>query len=48
VPTKMPSSGAGGLSGTSSGLPLWATALASWVGLMTVAGLGTLVATKRR
>ena len=48
APTKMPPSGAGGLSGTSSGLPLWATALASWVGLMTVAGLGTLVAAKRR
>jgi hypothetical protein len=48
APTKVPSTGAGGLSGTSSGLPLWATALASWVGLMTVAGLGTLVAAKRR
>jgi hypothetical protein len=48
APTKVPSTGAGGLSGASSGLPLWATALASWVGLMTVAGLGTLVAAKRR
>jgi hypothetical protein len=48
APTKMPPTGAGGLSGASSGLPLWATALASWVGLMTVAGLGTLVAAKRR
>jgi hypothetical protein len=48
APTKVPSTGAGGLSGASSGLPLWATALASWAGLMTVAGLGTLVAAKRR
>jgi hypothetical protein len=48
APTKMPPTGAGGLSGASSGLPLWATALASWVGLMTVACLGTLVAAKRR
>jgi len=48
APTKMPPTGAGGLSGASSGLPLWATALASWVGLMIVAGLGTLVAAKRR
>jgi hypothetical protein len=48
APTKVPSTGAGGLSGVSSGLPVWATALASWVGLMTVAGLGTLVAAKRR
>jgi hypothetical protein len=48
VPTKVPSTGGGGLFGTSSGLPLWATALASWVGLMAVAGLGTLVAAKRR
>jgi len=48
APTKVPSTGAGGLSGVSSGLPLWAMALASWVGLMTVAGLGTLAAVKRR
>jgi hypothetical protein len=48
APTKMPPTGAGGLSGSSSGLPLWAMALAGWAGLMTVAGLGTLMAAKRR
>lgn len=48
TPTTVPPSGAGGLSGSSSGLPLWAMALAGWAGLMTVAGLGTLVAAKRR
>jgi hypothetical protein len=48
TPAKPPPTGAGGLSGASSGLPLWATALASWAGLMIVVGLGTLVAVKRR
>jgi hypothetical protein len=48
TPTAPPPSGAGGLSGSSSGLPLWAIALAGWAGLMIVAGLGTLVAAKRR
>ncbi|MGD0205296.1 MAG: hypothetical protein ABSB57_02495, partial [Dehalococcoidia bacterium] len=48
VPTKMPPTGAGGLAGSSSGLPLWAMALASWAGLMIVSGLGTLMAAKRR
>jgi len=48
TPVKPPPSGAGGLSGSSSGLPLWAMALASWAGLAIVAGLGTLVAAKRR
>jgi hypothetical protein len=47
TPTALPPSGAGGLSGSSPGLPLWAMALASWAGLMIVAGLGTLVAVKR-
>jgi hypothetical protein len=48
TPVSPPPSGAGGLSGSSSGLPLWAMALASWAGLAIVAGLGTLVAAKRR
>ena len=48
TPTTVPPTGAGGLSGSGSGLPLWATALAGWVGLMTIAGLGTVVAAKRR
>jgi hypothetical protein len=48
TPVGPPPSGAGGLSGSSSGLPLWAMALASWAGLTIVAGLGTLVAAKRR
>jgi hypothetical protein len=48
TPAGPPPSGAGGLSGSSSGLPLWAMALASWAGLTIVAGLGTLVAAKRR
>jgi len=48
TPTALPPSGAGGLSGSSPGLPLWAMALASWAGLTIVAGLGTLVAVKRR
>jgi len=48
TPTALPPSGAGGLSGSSPGLPLWALALAGCVGLMTVAGLGTLVTVKRR
>jgi len=48
TPTALPPSGAGGLSGSSPGLPLWAMALTSWAGLMIVAGLGTLVAVKRR
>jgi len=48
TPTAPPPSGAGGLSGSGPGLPLWAMALASWAGLTIVAGLGTLVAAKRR
>jgi hypothetical protein len=48
TPTAPPPSGAGGLSGSSPGLPVWAMALTSWAGLMIVAGLGTLVAAKRR
>jgi hypothetical protein len=48
TPTALPPSGAGGLSGSSPGLPLWAMVLAGCVGLMTVAGLGTLVTVKRR
>jgi hypothetical protein len=48
TPTTVPFTGAGGLSGSGSGLPLWAMALASWVALTAVAGLGTLVAIKRR
>jgi hypothetical protein len=48
TPTTVPPTGAGGLSGSSSGLPLWAMALASWAGLMIVAGLGTLIAARRR
>jgi hypothetical protein len=48
TPAKPPYTGAGGLSGSGAGLPLWATALASWAGLMIVAGLGSLVAAKRR
>jgi len=44
TPTTVPPTGAGGLSGSSSGLPLWGMALASWAGLMIIAGLGTLVA----
>jgi hypothetical protein len=48
TPVAPPPGGAGGLSGSSSGLPLWALALASWAGLTIVAGLGTLVAVKRR
>jgi hypothetical protein len=43
TPVVPPPTGAGGLAGSSSsGLPLWAVVLASWCGLMTVAGLGTL------
>jgi hypothetical protein len=48
TPTTVPPTGAGGLPGSGSGLPMWAMALASWAGLMAVAGLGTLVAAKRR
>jgi hypothetical protein len=48
TPVGPPPTGAGGLFGSSSGLPLWAMALASWAGLTTIAGLGTLVAAKRR
>jgi len=48
TPAKPPPSGAGGLSGPSAGLPLWATALSGWAGLMIVAGLGSLMAAKRR
>jgi len=48
TPTTVPPTGAGGLSGSGPGLPLWAMALASWAGLAIVAGLGTLVAAKRR
>jgi hypothetical protein len=48
TPAKLPPSGAGGFAGPSSGLPLWAMALAGWAGLTIVAGLGTLVAAKRR
>jgi len=48
TPTVAPPSGGGGLLGSSSGLPLWGMALAGWVGLTIVAGLGTLVAVKRR
>ncbi len=48
TPTTLPPTGAGGLSDSDSGLPLWAMILASWVALTTVAGLGTLVAVKRR
>ncbi|MCJ7510672.1 MAG: hypothetical protein MUP14_07295, partial [Dehalococcoidia bacterium] len=48
IPTVPPFTGAGGLSGSGSSLPLWAMALASWAGLMTLAGLGTLMAAKRR
>jgi hypothetical protein len=48
TPVSPPPSGAGGLAGSDSGLPLWALALASWAGLTIVAGLGTLVAVKRR
>jgi hypothetical protein len=47
TPAKPPPSGAGGLSGSGPGLPLWAMALASWAGLTIVAGLGTLLAAKR-
>jgi hypothetical protein len=47
TPTAPPPSGAGGLSGSDPGLPLWAMALASWAGLTIVAGLGTLLAVKR-
>jgi hypothetical protein len=48
TPVSPPPSGGGGLVGSSTGLPLWALALASWAALTTVAGLGTLVAVKRR
>jgi len=48
TPVVPPPTGAGGLSGSGPGLPLWAMALASWAGLTIVAGLGTLVAAKRR
>jgi hypothetical protein len=48
TPTTVPPTGAGGLSGSSPRLPLWTTALASWAGLMIVAGLGTLMAARRR
>jgi hypothetical protein len=48
TPVSPPPSGGGGLAGSSTGLPLWALALASWAGLTIVAGLGTLVAVKRR
>jgi hypothetical protein len=48
TPAKPPSTGAGGMAGSGPGLPLWAMALAGWVGLMAVAGLGTVVAAKRR
>jgi hypothetical protein len=47
TPTTVPPTGAGGLSGSGPGLPLWALALASWAGLTIVAGLGTLLAVKR-
>jgi len=47
TPVKPPPSGAGGLSGSGPGLPLWAMALTSWAGLTIVAGLGTLLAVKR-
>jgi hypothetical protein len=47
TPTTVPPTGAGGLSGSGPGLPLWAMALASWAGLTIVAGLGTLLAAKR-
>ncbi|MDP2949739.1 MAG: thrombospondin type 3 repeat-containing protein [Chloroflexota bacterium] len=42
TPVKPPPSGGGGLGGVGEGLPLWAMILASWVGLMALAGLGTL------
>jgi hypothetical protein len=48
TPTTVPPTGAGGLFGPGAELPLWAMALASWAGLMIVAGLGTLLAAKRR
>jgi hypothetical protein len=48
TPTTAPPTGAGGLSGSGSGLPVWAMSLASWAGLMIVAGLGTLAAARRR
>jgi hypothetical protein len=48
TPAGPPPTGAGGLFGSSSGLPVWAMAVASWAGLMIVAGLGTLVAVKKR
>jgi hypothetical protein len=48
TPAKPPPTGAGGLSGSGAGLPLWATALSGWAGLMIVAGLGSLIAAKRR
>jgi len=48
TPTTVPPTGAGGLSGSAPGLPVWAMALAGCAGLTIVAGLGTLVAVKRR
>jgi len=48
TPTTVPPTGAGGLSGSGPGLPVWAMALAGWAGLTIIAGLGTLVAAKRR
>ncbi|MGQ9573313.1 MAG: thrombospondin type 3 repeat-containing protein [Dehalococcoidia bacterium] len=47
TPVKPPPSGAGGLSGSGPGLPVWGFALAGWAGLSIVAGLGTLLAAKR-
>jgi hypothetical protein len=47
TPVAPPPSGAGGLFGSGSGLPLWAIGLAGWAGLTIVAGLGTLLAAKR-
>jgi hypothetical protein len=47
TPAVLPPTGGGGLPGSSSGVSLWAMALASWAGLMIVAGLGTLVAAER-
>ena len=48
TPAAPPVTGGGGLADPNQGLPVWAMALAGCVGLMTVAGLGTLVAAKRR
>jgi len=48
TPAKPPVTGGGGLIGSGDGLPVWAMAMAAWVVVMAMAGLGTLVRARSR